>query len=317
MRLASRECGGRDGRGTAVAPAKLPGRIRGILANVPSQPVWPAARQELDLPAVAKDPRTRPSGAVAGSSELRQRGGGIRQRPGTVPEKRFLAVLRGATRETERPGIERAIVHEGEIVRQRDQSERDRIQLALCSLWEVLSPPGSGRELPIETQRLYLVALDQLTTDEIVTACSEAMKRCKFFPKPAELIEMVRKSPRLSAIEAWTLVIDHCVGHIARKGPLDFGPLTNAAVRAIGGIDKLLTGTTTEHQNFTRPNFLRAYDELAQADTSDISGAVLIADGAEGKPVQRIGQAATDRPRIESKPDDAVTELAGKLRVEV
>lgn len=34
-------------------------------------------------------------------------------------------------------------------------------------------------------------------------------------------------------------------------------------------------------------------------------------------PERKPGQAASDRPRIESKPDDAVTELAGKLRVGV
>ena len=202
-------------------------------------------------------------------------------------------------------------------MRHRAQSERDRIQLALCSLWEVLSPPGSGRELPIETQRLYVVALDQLTTDEIVLACSAAMSQCKFFPKPAELIALVRKPTRLSALEAWSLVIEHCVGRIARKGPLDFGPLTNAAVRAVGGIDRLLSGTTSEHESFTRPRFIEAYEQLAQVDDSELSGAVLIADSAEGNPIQRIGQAASDRPRIESKPDDAVTELAGKLRVGV
>lgn len=142
--------------------------------------------------------------------------------------------------------------------------DKSKVQFAFAGLAELFD-----KKMPITTQRLYLMALEDLGTERIVQACRIAMSACKFFPKPAELRELVRLPEddiEHRAQLAWQAVKENAIGRIVHTGkPLDFqDPITNAAVREVGGLNYLaLQGTDTEHEKYTRPRFLEAYKRLA------------------------------------------------------
>lgn len=70
----------------------------------------------------------------------------------------------------------------------KTQAEKDAFQDLINSIWCIYYPTA---EMPIATLKGYLMALDDLTLCDIQTACKRAIKSSKFFPKPAELRELV------------------------------------------------------------------------------------------------------------------------------
>ena len=69
-----------------------------------------------------------------------------------------------------------------------NETDKPRVQKAFAALAEMFDKPIS-----ITQQRLYLFALKDLRTEGIEEACRIALSECKFFPKPAELRELVKR----------------------------------------------------------------------------------------------------------------------------
>jgi hypothetical protein len=190
------------------------------------------------------------------------------------------------------------------------EQDKPRFQQALAALADV-----HNRELTASTLRGYFMALKDLPIDQVEAGVFKCLRELEYFPKPVEIRRQVptAKPVKLAALEAWQMVMQHAYGHRARRGPMDFGTVTNAAVRAIGGLERIVQGRTTELESFTRPRFVEAYELLAATSSDELHGAPLSIAGVEGKSVQRIGAAEVDRERIESKPDKLVVSLAKSL----
>ncbi len=54
---------------------------------------------------------------------------------------------------------------------------------------------GLGEELTEQRARLYFAALGDLEIGEVRTAVKRGLRQCRFFPRPVELRELVRRKP--------------------------------------------------------------------------------------------------------------------------
>ena len=83
-----------------------------------------------------------------------------------------------------------------------NDQDKSRFRLALVALWVTLN---IDKEMPIESQRGYYMALQEYTIDQVERALHLAMKRCKFFPRPTEIIELIDDPESLAPL-AWGIV---------------------------------------------------------------------------------------------------------------
>jgi hypothetical protein len=60
-----------------------------------------------------------------------------------------------------------------------------------------------GKELNPQLVEIYFRALADFSIERIAAAVEEAVRRLRFFPKPAELIELMEGSPDDQAEHAW------------------------------------------------------------------------------------------------------------------
>jgi hypothetical protein len=105
------------------------------------------------------------------------------------------------------------------------------------------------QELTEEDATIYGQLLSHLSADTLDAACGRAARTCKFFPKPAEILEHVEKADTtlasLEAENAWqkALAVSQdfgCDYSIASAREID-DPALNAALRAAGGARWLAT----------------------------------------------------------------------------
>lgn len=144
----------------------------------------------------------------------------------------------------------------------RDQDRRT-FQAAMCGLWQVIHPTGA--ELPIETQRGYLSAMEHLGIEKCILAFQIGQAKCKFFPKPVELCEFVmhpEDDPDYVAGQAFNLALQYGV---TGRQPVDFeDPLINATITMMGGLDYFASLRTNEAQRFHRQRFIDIYKRLGE-----------------------------------------------------
>lgn len=83
----------------------------------------------------------------------------------------------------------------------------------------------------------YWLALRDLTEQEFATATERALREClKFMPSPAELRALARPTQPMAArsAAAWIAVCEAIRKHDYTVASIDFGPLTNTVLRAMG-----------------------------------------------------------------------------------
>lgn len=97
--------------------------------------------------------------------------------------------------------------------------------------------------------RLYFRALSDVSDSDFEIACGEHMRRSKWFPKPSELLEILRgpveKQAEIEAVHAWESVMKtlkyhgaEALGKIAGKAGM--------AISQIGGADRFRIAKETE-----------------------------------------------------------------------
>jgi hypothetical protein len=84
--------------------------------------------------------------------------------------------------------------------------------------------------------RGYKLGLEDLTEDEINFAAGRALRECKFMPSPSELRAFARppRSLEARAAAAWAKVREAIRRYDYTVASIDFGPLTNTVLRAMG-----------------------------------------------------------------------------------
>lgn len=134
-----------------------------------------------------------------------------------------------------------------------------------------------GRTLTTATIEAYRIGLSGLGPEQIRRATETALRTCKFMPSPAELREL-SADQRIEerAVKAWQALSDAVVrnGYIRTVMFDDSG--INAAVRALGGWERLCGMPAETFDVFTRKDFIAYYERLARAGVGEEAAAPLI-----------------------------------------
>lgn len=145
-----------------------------------------------------------------------------------------------------------------------------------------------GVEMPEEQIVGYWVALKPyLSIDEFERAVGLAMANLKWFPKPVELIEMIKPS---KSLQAWEIFSKVARGYV--RNSIDFQDKTiNATVRSLGGLKIASDKDPDTFYTFYRKAFLEAYTKLERDGLNGMeSGPLLLRGYHEGDgPLPRRG----------------------------
>jgi hypothetical protein len=155
----------------------------------------------------------------------------------------------------------------------------------------------------------YWMFLRDLELTAFLRACGVAGRTLKWFPKPSELRELALGSITGRAALAWEAVMG-AIRKYSYTTSVDFGPLVNAVVRALGGW-LWLDDKTTDELVWVRKDFERVFEDFALRAPEQLHGAPLL--GQFGGPPVRIAIAGEAEPRgalTESGRLDIVRELA-------
>lgn len=129
------------------------------------------------------------------------------------------------------------------------------ILLAACAVYD--KPPMEKAAL-----QLYWKTLSRFSVGQIESAVSLHIERSKFFPKPADLIEIIDGTASGDAHEIWARIISNL--ERGRYDLSDYDEKAQRALQAIGGI-KQLGVTGYEVLDFKRTAFLTEYKAAAES----------------------------------------------------
>lgn len=124
----------------------------------------------------------------------------------------------------------------------------------MAGLAEVFGEPVSEVRM-----QLYFEALSTFTLEEVRAAVRGAIRGCRFFPKPAELIEMLHGSSEDQAEVAWGLFLEALTRH-GTYVSVDFGdPILHAVIQTQFGGWHEAWQLTTDETRFAHAEFLKLY----------------------------------------------------------
>jgi hypothetical protein len=149
-----------------------------------------------------------------------------------------------------------------------------------------------NREVTEALAEAYWIGLSGLGADELACATQAALQGSKFMPTPAELREFAqptRTVAQRSAV-AWAAVRGAMRKHDYTVASIDFGPLVNTVLRAMGSWEWLCE-QTRENLVFRERDFVRYFEAFASGPP-----AALRAEPLEGWGVGRVGCARVAVP---------------------
>lgn len=126
------------------------------------------------------------------------------------------------------------------------------------------------REVTKATLRLYATMLADLDDDEFEAAVKAHIRRGKFFPTVAELVELARPAP--TAVDIGPLfakielraLLSTSLGRITRE----FGPDVRSAILAAGGLEEFRRLDTGNNRAFVFRRFSDALTEMHRGHAS-------------------------------------------------
>lgn len=119
---------------------------------------------------------------------------------------------------------------------------------------------------------LYWQAVRHLEPQAWEAAVVEASRRCRWMPKPVELLELAGAGTEgEQATRAWLATLAAVRRH-GRYGGADLGPRTNAAIRAAGGWRVICDSTEAELGHLQR-RFSEGYLAHGRVTAGDPEGA--------------------------------------------
>lgn len=123
----------------------------------------------------------------------------------------------------------------------------------------------------------YWLGLEDLAFEDVERAVGQALRSSQRMPAPAELRELAGEMPAaMRAVRAW----DALKGAMRRHGAyqsIEFDDRAiNAAVRSLGGWQRLCSLESEELDKWTRKDFEKAYLAHLKHGVSDEAGAYLV-----------------------------------------
>jgi hypothetical protein len=176
------------------------------------------------------------------------------------------------------------------------KEDRRQLQLALCGMWQLMTP---GAEMPIETQRAYLMALEDLDIKQVHSAIYRLMRTSKFFPKPVEIRELCGDSSDAEIQAAWK-ELQQALDRFGSVDVVTFAnPVLAATVKAMGGLVVLAQMPLKEFNSFGWHRFKEAYNGLrnSASNTNAIEFRTL-RKTLNAQPKQLAIGGPSERPRL-------------------
>ena len=127
----------------------------------------------------------------------------------------------------------------------------------------ILTAKYFEKELPAPIVEIYLSALERFSDQEISAALSSAMKTLRFFPKIAELVELLEGDSSTKALAAWDTVMTQA-RKTGRRTTASLGPVIDSAVRILGGWEKIADHPIAQLQ-FLQRDFVEAYEAASHS----------------------------------------------------
>ncbi|WP_430735151.1 DUF6475 domain-containing protein [Halodesulfovibrio aestuarii] len=152
--------------------------------------------------------------------------------------------------------------------------------IGLCELFNI-----EASEFKTE---IYFRALSRFDVQAVVQGIDNAIVRCKFFPKPVELIELIQGSPEdvaeIEASKVWE-AISRVGGHTS---VVFDNPVTAAVVEhGFGGWVKLCSEMKANEEKWFRKDFIKTFSSFARQNVQhfgELSGRAAIANEAHFQP---------------------------------
>lgn len=115
-----------------------------------------------------------------------------------------------------------------------------------------------GRDLSPALLEVYRAQFGGWSAEAWAHVVNRACGDLRFFPKPVELKEMAAVSRGDAVERAWG-VVEGALRTVGRYRSVDFGPAVNAAIRHLGGWQKICECSTDE-LHFRQQAFAKALD---------------------------------------------------------
>ena len=187
-----------------------------------------------------------------------------------------------------------------------NQQERAAFLEAFGGLSEVF-----GKEFSKFTAKAYFKALSTHDIQPVVKAMESALKRCRFFPKPVELLEFIEGTPedRKVMAEAQAREVLMAVRRHGIYATVQFAdPITNAIIRQYFGGWANVCSTREDAQRWFIKDFSERY---AEYKTHGIEDHEPLRGISTGPIVNYVG--GTPRPALEGGDRQAVKSFANSL----
>lgn len=119
----------------------------------------------------------------------------------------------------------------------------------------------------------YWLGLEDLPMERVEAAAKRAIRSQSRMPRPAELRELSGEAPiAVLAVQAWSKLRE-AAGRYGAYSSVDFGPVMNATIRAMGGWNRFCT---EELNDFVRKDFEKTYGAFAAMGVAEEQGRHLV-----------------------------------------
>ena len=121
---------------------------------------------------------------------------------------------------------------------------------------------------------IYWESFKSYTDDQCEKAFKDAIVTCKFFPKPAEIIELIMSTNKgYKALEAWTEILlaieNRKQDKLGIMDPDIKDPKSILALYSLGGIEFILKAES-KNMRWVRKDFIDTYNMINSAPEKDI-----------------------------------------------
>lgn len=144
--------------------------------------------------------------------------------------------------------------------------------------WMAMLGEAFDREISKNLSNLYWIALNQFTDEQCESAFKQASVSCKFFPKPAELIELIN-GPKgniddIAMVQA-NAVINAMKNVGAYKSVVFDDPITMAVIQqGYGGWQKMCADSNEDQNKWFRMEFAKIYKAYSSQNVT-LSGKLI------------------------------------------
>ncbi len=119
------------------------------------------------------------------------------------------------------------------------------------------------KDVPQSLMDLYWETLSDLTDDQFEKACQTAARKLKFFPRPAELLEMIQDDQEALALTVWEK-LNRAIREYGQYRSIEFDdPAISATVESLGGWVAACLWRTDDLPH-RRREFLATYQVMSQ-----------------------------------------------------